>query len=167
MRESQVSYGAVSPRGVIGSGSLRRLLDTIDVFRKAKESGQFFARRYGYAVLPTIGIGGIVVGGAHGTGRLHVKSQHARSASMTQPTVGWQLGGRPAAKSSSSKTSGRSTNLAAAPSDSAPRSCTVAITAGASAQVVTGGSSASASDTQRHSKNGAKYYNRKAVSTVA
>jgi lipid-binding SYLF domain-containing protein len=84
----------VSPRGVIGSGSLRRLLDTTDVFRKAKESGQFFARRYGYAVLPTIGKSGIVVGGAHGTGRVQVKSQHARSTSMTQLTVGWQLGGQ-------------------------------------------------------------------------
>lgn len=131
------------------------------------KGGQFFARRFGYAVLPTFGKGGIVVGGVHGTGRVHVKSQHARSTSMTQLTVGWQLGGRPAAKSSSSKTSGRSTNLAAAPSNSAPRSTAVAIAAGASAQVVTGGSSASASDTQQHSKNGAKYNNGMAVFTVA
>ena len=38
--------------------------DTIKVFRDAGESGTFFAKSYGYAVFPTIGKGGIGIGGA-------------------------------------------------------------------------------------------------------
>ncbi len=40
--------------------------DTIKVFKDAGESGAFFQKAYGYAVFPTIGKGGFVVGGAYG-----------------------------------------------------------------------------------------------------
>ena len=43
--------------------------DTIKVFTNAGESGAFFKNAYGYAVFPTIGKGGIGIGGAHGTGQ--------------------------------------------------------------------------------------------------
>ena len=38
--------------------------DTIDVFKKAVDSNRYFNTAYGYAVFPTIGKGGIGVGGA-------------------------------------------------------------------------------------------------------
>ena len=41
--------------------------DTINVIRKAGESGQFFSRNYGYAVMPPIGKGGFGIGGAQTT----------------------------------------------------------------------------------------------------
>src|SRR5262245_49205790 len=44
--------------------------DTIKVFRDAGQSAWFFTRSYGYAVFPTIGKGGIGIGGAHGSGRV-------------------------------------------------------------------------------------------------
>src|ERR1700741_4965864 len=44
--------------------------DTIELFRSAGESAAFFHNCYGYAVFPTVGKGGLVVGGAHGTGRV-------------------------------------------------------------------------------------------------
>ena len=40
--------------------------DTIHAFQKASESASFFGNSHGYAVFPTVGKGGIVVGGAHG-----------------------------------------------------------------------------------------------------
>jgi hypothetical protein len=43
--------------------------DTINVFRKAVESNSYFKTAYGYAVFPTIGKGGIGIGGAFGNGR--------------------------------------------------------------------------------------------------
>jgi lipid-binding SYLF domain-containing protein len=67
--------------------------DTIQAFRKANDSGRFFSKCYGYAVFPTIGKGGVVVGGAHGTGRVYVKGAYVGDAAVTQVTVGAQLGG--------------------------------------------------------------------------
>ncbi len=55
--------------------------DTINVFRKAGESGQFFGKSYGYAVLPTVGKGGFVVGGAHGKGRVYVRGAYVGDTS--------------------------------------------------------------------------------------
>ena len=68
--------------------------DTIKVFRGAGESGQFFKKSYAYAVFPTIGKGGIGIGGAHGTGRAYAKGEYVGDTSMTQITVGFQLGGQ-------------------------------------------------------------------------
>lgn len=34
--------------------------DTINIFRKAEESGKFFGKAHGYAVSPTIGKGGLM-----------------------------------------------------------------------------------------------------------
>jgi hypothetical protein len=44
---------------------------TIDVFREAVQSSHFFKQAYGYAVFPTIGKGGIGIGGAYGSGRVY------------------------------------------------------------------------------------------------
>src|SRR5437667_12837886 len=68
--------------------------DTIKIFRDAGTSGGFFHRCYGYAVFPTIGKGGIGVGGAHGSGRVYAKGEYTGNTSMTQITVGFQLGGQ-------------------------------------------------------------------------
>ena len=67
--------------------------DTIAVFKKARESGAYFGKSYGYAVFPTIGKGGVVVGGAYGQGRVYEKGKYVGDTSMTQLSVGFQLGG--------------------------------------------------------------------------
>ncbi len=46
--------------------------DAIDVFKKAGESATFFSKSYGYAVFPTVGEGGFVLGAARGKGRVYV-----------------------------------------------------------------------------------------------
>src|SRR5262245_12790431 len=68
--------------------------DTIATFRKSGQSAWFFSRSYGYAVFPTIGKGGIGIGGAHGSGRVYAHGAYAGDASMTQVTIGFQLGGQ-------------------------------------------------------------------------
>ena len=95
--------------------------DTIKVFRAAGESGQFFNKNYGYAVFPTIGTGGIGIGGAHGSGRVYAEGQYAGDTSMTQVTVGLQLGGQAYSEIISSRTSAPSTSSPAVTSSSAPR----------------------------------------------
>jgi lipid-binding SYLF domain-containing protein len=67
--------------------------DTIELFRKAGASGWYFDHSYGYAVFPSIGKGGLIVGGAHGTGRVYQNGQYVGDTSMTQVSVGLQAGG--------------------------------------------------------------------------
>lgn len=141
--------------------------DTIDVFRKAGESGQFFSKSYGYAVLPTIGKGGFVVGGAHGNGRVYVKGQYVGDTSMTQVTVGFQLGGQAYSQIIFFEDKRAFDEFTGGNFEFGAQATAVAITAGASAQAGTTGPSASASGTQYHAKNIAQYYKGMAVFTVA
>jgi lipid-binding SYLF domain-containing protein len=67
--------------------------DTIDVFKKAGASAWYFDHSYGYAVFPSIGKGGLIVGGAHGTGRVYQGGQYVGDTTMTQVSVGLQVGG--------------------------------------------------------------------------
>jgi len=67
--------------------------DTINLFKHAGESADFFHHSYGYAVFPTIGKGAFVVGGAHGTGRVFAHGKYIGDTSLTQVSVGFQAGG--------------------------------------------------------------------------
>jgi lipid-binding SYLF domain-containing protein len=67
--------------------------DTVTVFKNAGESGNYFKTAYGYAVFPTIVKGAFIVGGARGAGRVYAKGQHVGDSTMTQATVGLQIGG--------------------------------------------------------------------------
>ena len=78
--------------------------ETIKLFKNAGESAGYFGSSYGYAVFPTIGKGGLVIGGAHGDGRVYANGKHIGDTSMTQP-VSVCRPARPIARSSSSMTS--------------------------------------------------------------
>jgi Uncharacterized conserved protein len=67
--------------------------DTISLFKNAKESSAFFHKSYGYAVFPTIGKGGLGVGGAYGEGRVYEKGKHVGDTKMGQLSIGFQAGG--------------------------------------------------------------------------
>jgi lipid-binding SYLF domain-containing protein len=67
--------------------------DTIKLFKNAGESGKLLNTAHGYAVFPTIGKGAVGVGGAYGKGRVYKKGKYIGDTSMTQVTVGLQLGG--------------------------------------------------------------------------
>lgn len=54
----------------------------------------FFQKAYGYAVFPTVGKGGMGIGGAYGKGKVFVKGELIGSASLSQVTIGFQLGGQ-------------------------------------------------------------------------
>lgn len=54
----------------------------------------FFSNAAGYAVYPSVGKGGIVVGGAYGKGLVIVGDRVDGRTTMTQATVGLQLGGQ-------------------------------------------------------------------------
>jgi lipid-binding SYLF domain-containing protein len=68
--------------------------DTIQLFRDAGESNRFFGKSYGYAVFPTVGKGGLGIGGAYGQGRVYRGGAAVGRAKMTQLSIGWQAGGQ-------------------------------------------------------------------------
>ncbi len=62
---------------------------------KNEKIDPFFKTAYGYAVFPSIGKGGIGVGGAYGKGTVFKKGGKAiGGVRMTQVTVGFQFGGQ-------------------------------------------------------------------------
>ena len=54
----------------------------------------FFDDSAGYAVFPKVGKGGIGIGGAHGKGLVIVDDEVVGSTSLSQLTIGLQLGGQ-------------------------------------------------------------------------
>ena len=67
---------------------------TVDLFKNAGQSAAYFNDCYGYAVFPTVGKGGFVVGGAHGTGRVYEHGHYIGRAAVTELSVGFQAGGQ-------------------------------------------------------------------------
>lgn len=66
----------------------------MDRFR-ASGAGAMIDTAYGYAVFPTIGKGGIGIGGAYGEGRVYRSGGAlAGNTSLAQVTYGFQLGGQ-------------------------------------------------------------------------
>ena len=141
--------------------------DTIKVFRGAGESGQFFNKCYGYAVFPTIGKGGIAIGGAYGSGRVYAKGAYVGDSSMAQVTFGLQLGGQAFSQIIFFEDKRAFDEFTGGNFEFGVQATAVAITAGASAQAGTTGTSAGASGTQQAAKTAAKYYKGMAIFTVA
>lgn len=65
----------------------------IKMFRNAPTSAAFFDNAYGYAVFPRVGKGGMFIGGAFGRGQTYVGSRVTGDTSLSQITIGFQLGG--------------------------------------------------------------------------
>jgi lipid-binding SYLF domain-containing protein len=68
--------------------------DTVNTFKTSPQVTAFFKSAYGYAIFPSIGKGALGIGGAHGKGRVYRNGQMTGQASMTQLSVGFQLGGQ-------------------------------------------------------------------------
>ncbi|MFO1407532.1 MAG: YSC84-related protein [Steroidobacteraceae bacterium] len=141
--------------------------DTVKLFRNAGQSGEFFGKSYGYAVFPTIGKGGVGIGGAYGEGRAYVGGRYVGDTWMAQLSFGWQLGGegysqiiffedRRAFEEFSSGNFEFGANVNA-----------VAITAAASGTASTAGASVGASGGKKDAATAGKYYKGMAVFTIA
>jgi lipid-binding SYLF domain-containing protein len=69
-----------------------------DVISKFKEKdpgmGKLFAEAHGYAIFPTVGKGAIGIGGARGKGRVYERGKQIGRTTLTQVSIGFQLGGQ-------------------------------------------------------------------------
>jgi len=144
--------------------------DAIAVFNDAGESSHFFKTAYGYSVFPSIGKGGVGIGGAHGTGHVYVADKLVGESKMTQVTVGLQLGGQVFSQIIFFEDKRAFDEFTSGNFEFGAEANAVAITAGASASAGTTGTSAGASGGQKDattSSVGAGYHKGMAVFTVA
>ena len=72
--------------------------DVQEVIKKFEEGDPgmqaWFREAHGYAVFPSVGKGGIGIGGAHGKGLVYEQRQLVGKTTLTEVTVGFQLGGQ-------------------------------------------------------------------------
>jgi len=69
--------------------------ETVSAFNKADSSmAAYFDSAYGYVVFPNVGKGGLIIGGARGKGYVFEKGAMIGYASVTEVTVGAQIGGQ-------------------------------------------------------------------------
>jgi lipid-binding SYLF domain-containing protein len=66
----------------------------LDVKKDDPSIEKFFSEAAGYAVFPKVGKGGMGIGGAHGKGLVIVNEKAVGRTSLSQVTVGFQLGGQ-------------------------------------------------------------------------
>jgi lipid-binding SYLF domain-containing protein len=141
--------------------------DTVNLFKNAGESAAFYKNAYGYAVFPTIGKGGMGVGGAYGKGRVYARGKHVGDVSMSQVTVGFQLGGQAYSEIIFFEDERSFKEFTGSNFEFGAEASAVAITAAANASANTTGSSAGASGGKKDAKTVGKYYKGMATFTIA
>lgn len=67
---------------------------TVTKFKQIARTAPFFKNAYGYAVFPTVGAGGFIVGGAYGKGSVFVGGKQTGTSTLTAASIGFQLGGK-------------------------------------------------------------------------
>ena len=73
----------------------KKALDTVVAFKKS-DSGMdaYFSKARGYIVYPSVAKAGIGIGGAHGKGVVFEAGKIIGTSSLTQVSIGFQLGGQ-------------------------------------------------------------------------
>ncbi|HEV7446485.1 MAG TPA: lipid-binding SYLF domain-containing protein [Steroidobacteraceae bacterium] len=94
MKSIRMVLAMVAMLAITSVASANKYPDTIALFKNAGESATFFDSCYGYAVFPTIGKGGLIVGAAHGKGHVYEKGKYRGNTAVTQLSVGFQAGGQ-------------------------------------------------------------------------
>lgn len=130
------------------AASLEKCQDTLVKFRQLGNVPELLAESYGYAILPTIGKGGIGIGGAGGTGCVFKGGKHTGRVSMGQITIGWQLGGQAYSQIILFKNADVYNDFIKGQFEFGADATAVALTYGAAAGASTKGASASAGDTK-------------------
>ena len=142
--------------------------DTLKMFRDAGESSTFFQTSHGYAVFPTIGKAGLGIGGAMGKGTVYVKDKPVGNTTMSQLSIGFQLGMQGYSQIIFFKDKRAFDEYTSGNFEFSATAQAVAITAGASASSSTTGSSATASGGKSNASTvSGGYHKGMAVFTIA
>jgi lipid-binding SYLF domain-containing protein len=140
---------------------------TIESFRKANQSADFFKTAHAWAVFPKIGKGGFGIGGAYGKGRVYQGGAYIGDCSMKQATIGFQLGGQAFSQIVFFEDERALKEFTSGSFEFGAEASAVAVTAGAGAKAGTAGASAGASAGQNDAKMVGEYYKGMATFTLA
>ena len=132
--------------------------DTKKMFEDAGISA-IFKNAYGYALFPTIGKAGFVVGGAYGEGRVYQHGGYIGDSVMTQATIGFQLGGAGFSQVIFFQDKRALIQFIRGPFEFGAAAQATALTAAVGVSANTGGSSATASAGQNNAMIGSAGYN--------
>jgi lipid-binding SYLF domain-containing protein len=122
--------------------------DTVAIFKNAGDSASYFSKSYAYAVFPTVGEAGFIVGGAHGKGRVYVGDKLVGDTTMTQLSAGFQAGGKAYSQIIFFEDKRALDEFQSGTFEFAAGASAIAVTAGASASAGTSGATSSASSGQ-------------------
>jgi lipid-binding SYLF domain-containing protein len=140
--------------------------DTVGLFRNAGQSAWFFDHCYGYAVFPTVGKAGWIVGGAHGSGRVFEHGKYVGEASMNQLSAGFQLGAQAYSQIVFFEDRRAFEEFTKGNFEFGADVNAVVITAAAGGSLGTAGASADASGGMKDARTAGKYYKGMAVFTI-
>jgi lipid-binding SYLF domain-containing protein len=65
---------------------------TINVYQESPVVAKFFKNAYGYAVFPTIGKAGYIIGGSYGKGQVYRDGKVTGASSVIEGSIGFQIG---------------------------------------------------------------------------
>ena len=71
-----------------------KTIKVLDKFKNISYLKPYFKKARGYAVFPNVGKGGIGIGGARGSGEVFEKGNVIGKTTLTQLSIGFQLGGQ-------------------------------------------------------------------------
>jgi lipid-binding SYLF domain-containing protein len=141
--------------------------DTVNLFRNAGESASFFQRSYAYAVFPTVGEAGFIVGGALGKGHVYVHGRLVGDTTMGQASVGFQAGGKAYSQIIFFEDKRALDEFESGNFEFGADASVVAVTAGANAGAATNGANSGVSAGQNDATTHGIYQKGMAVFTVA
>jgi lipid-binding SYLF domain-containing protein len=142
--------------------------DAVANFRSQPATAPFFDKAVAYVVFPTVGKGGFIVGGAHGKGRAFKGGVHVGDVTLTQVSVGAQIGGQAYSEIIFFENEDTFNTFIAGDFQLSADASAVALTASAQAQAGTSGASATAANSADDAQqSAAKWYRGMAIFTIA
>jgi len=166
----KVRYGALGIALLLLCASVAQAAgykDTIEIFRQAGESSDFFAKSYGYAVFPTVGTGAIGIGGAYGKGRVYIQGKPVGTVVLSQVSLGFALGGKAYSEIIFFQDKRAFDDFTSGKFEFGAEASAIAVTSAANAQVATNGVSTGVSEGQHDASTQGAYQMGMATFVVA
>lgn len=138
----------------------------LEDFRSQPATAPFFRDAVGYALFPTIGKAGFIIGGAYGKGRVYHRGVYIGNVATGQGSIGWQFGGQAFSEIIFFQTDEALEEFTSNGFQFGADASAVALTAGAQASASTKGPSASAGVSSEQSSSAAQWYRGMAVFTL-
>lgn len=119
--------------------------NAIKLFKESNVSSNFFNNCYGYAIFPSIGKGGFILGGSYGNGKVFSQGEFTGRVTVIEGSIGFQAGGKKFSEIIFFEDKRAFDEFTSGAFEFDATAQAIAVTAGVEAQASTYGSSAGAS----------------------